>query len=555
MKKRSIKIFLITFILLNLFLITGCSFNKKININETQILRIGFEKKCEKVNPFFIETELEDKICSFVFSKTTELMESKTIIYYEGDNIVSESDYKEENKLTYEITIKQNMLFSDGSLITIEDVLFNLYYYLNPNYIGNNYLNKCLVIEIKKIDDYKMSITFSKYNRLIEEALSFYVAPKNYYIFGYKTFAIEELKNFSEEEYKDFQAHLQLDNNSPCGSGAYKIIFPLRNDLEENSIEFTRNENYQTINGNNASVKYLSIYMNIKNIQERINNGSLDFGVASIENTNYSTLLASKEKCNYTFSKETINGVVSFNPLVLPNMNERKALLTVMNYALLNEQFPELALRPMTNASYDGTLESSIQYFIQAGYHLNEQGSFDNPPIYVFAVSSNNNPMNVLFNNMKTLLEPLGIRIEIEYQDFNHAEDYKPYAVYGMEYKTEEYKNAAYVTERIGLNYIEEDFIIEFVNEEFTNPVIVDSIEYKTEYEMVKGLENKINDYYHTKKNSSITPINELLDNLTIEQVVYLENYFYIYSKEVDSSAISLESGVVDYTKLCFLKD
>ena len=53
------------------------------------------------------------------------------------DYTVKESSENGKNYTTYEFLIKNGILFSDGKPLTIKDVLFNLYVYLDPAYTGS----------------------------------------------------------------------------------------------------------------------------------------------------------------------------------------------------------------------------------------------------------------------------------------------------------------------------------------------------------------------------------------------------------------------------------
>ena len=56
----------------------------------------------------------------------------------------------------YEFVIKDEAVFSDGTPITIKDVLFNLYVYLDPAYTGSNTLRD---LDICGLDAYRLQTT------------------------------------------------------------------------------------------------------------------------------------------------------------------------------------------------------------------------------------------------------------------------------------------------------------------------------------------------------------------------------------------------------------
>lgn len=67
------------------------------------------------------------------------------------DPSISESD-KDNYKTTYRFLIKNDLKFSDGKPLTIDDVLFNLYVYLDPVYSGNTTIYST---DIRGLDAYR----------------------------------------------------------------------------------------------------------------------------------------------------------------------------------------------------------------------------------------------------------------------------------------------------------------------------------------------------------------------------------------------------------------
>ena len=95
-------------------------------------------------NPFFSTTAADGTIVSMtqVGMLTTELdKDGNAVIAYGDDHAVVTKDYSLEQKggkSTYTFVIKNGIKFSDGTPLTIEDVLFNMYVYLDPVYTGSS---------------------------------------------------------------------------------------------------------------------------------------------------------------------------------------------------------------------------------------------------------------------------------------------------------------------------------------------------------------------------------------------------------------------------------
>ena len=99
-------------------------------------------------NPFFSTTAADGSVVGMtqISMLTTGLDANNEVIAAWGDNeavVVKDMNFVfdetagEEGVTTYTFVIKNNLKFSDGHPLTIEDVLFNLYVYLDPVYTGS----------------------------------------------------------------------------------------------------------------------------------------------------------------------------------------------------------------------------------------------------------------------------------------------------------------------------------------------------------------------------------------------------------------------------------
>lgn len=77
------------------------------------------------------------------------------------DYTVSESEEGGKKYTTYEFLIKNGIKFSDGHDLTIKDVLFNLYTYLDPSYTGSATIYSTDIVGLKSL-----SSTTTYYERL-----------------------------------------------------------------------------------------------------------------------------------------------------------------------------------------------------------------------------------------------------------------------------------------------------------------------------------------------------------------------------------------------------
>ncbi|MBR2444192.1 MAG: hypothetical protein IKB27_02195 [Clostridia bacterium] len=97
-------------------------------------------------NPFYATTGPDNTIVGMtqIGMLTSKIGSDGKVTYaYGDDQAVATKDFAFEansakTETTYTFVLKKNILFSDGHPLTIEDVLFNLYVYLDPVYTGSN---------------------------------------------------------------------------------------------------------------------------------------------------------------------------------------------------------------------------------------------------------------------------------------------------------------------------------------------------------------------------------------------------------------------------------
>lgn len=95
-------------------------------------------------NPFFSTTATDGNVTGLTqISMLSNDKDGKPL--YGDDEATVVKDYEtrtegsgEDATTTYRFVLKNNIKFSNGSPLTIKDVLFNLYVYLDPSYSGSS---------------------------------------------------------------------------------------------------------------------------------------------------------------------------------------------------------------------------------------------------------------------------------------------------------------------------------------------------------------------------------------------------------------------------------
>ena len=95
-------------------------------------------------NPFFSTTAADSTIVSMtqIGMLTSKYENGQAVVAFGDDQAVVTKDFEithndQNDTTTYTFVIKNGIKFSDGKALTIDDVLFNLYVYLDPVYTGS----------------------------------------------------------------------------------------------------------------------------------------------------------------------------------------------------------------------------------------------------------------------------------------------------------------------------------------------------------------------------------------------------------------------------------
>ena len=142
MKKRVLSVALCLALCLSMVAsLAGCSKGGKADA-----LVIMTEQLDGLFNPFFSTSANDGTIVSMtqIGMLSSKYVNGEVEVAY-GDNeavVVKDYDIVEnaDNTTTYTFVLKNGILFSDGHPLTMEDVLFNYYVYLDPVYTGSSTL-------------------------------------------------------------------------------------------------------------------------------------------------------------------------------------------------------------------------------------------------------------------------------------------------------------------------------------------------------------------------------------------------------------------------------
>ena len=154
MAKRIVSLLLCICLCIGLVsIMSGCGSNADAFVIMTENLDGLF-------NPFFYTSANDGTIVSMtqIAMLGADYVNGEVVVAYGDKEAVVVKDYSESydasaDKTTYTFVLKNGIKFSDGQPLTMEDVLFNLYVYLDPVYTGSNTMYST---KIKGLSNYRL---------------------------------------------------------------------------------------------------------------------------------------------------------------------------------------------------------------------------------------------------------------------------------------------------------------------------------------------------------------------------------------------------------------
>ena len=131
--------------------------NKTVYNNETDPLVFSTLEVDKVFNPFFSTSATDSNVVGM--TQISMLSNDKEGHYTYGDGeavvvkdlqIVTVGTPDVDQTTTYYFVLKNNVQFSNGSYLTIKDVLFNLYVYLDPAYTGSSTIYSTDIVGLKE---------------------------------------------------------------------------------------------------------------------------------------------------------------------------------------------------------------------------------------------------------------------------------------------------------------------------------------------------------------------------------------------------------------------
>lgn len=169
MKKRMLSLILILVMSLSMLSACGQEENEQVEMVESSLV-VGYTSFDEVFTPFYARTSADKDVVAMTQVNLLTLDREGSVIYnaikgetrdYKGTDYtyygIADIDVKQQNNgtIVYDITLRDDVKFSDGEVLNAEDLIFTMYVLCDPLYDGPYNLGQAPIVGLK---EYKASM-------------------------------------------------------------------------------------------------------------------------------------------------------------------------------------------------------------------------------------------------------------------------------------------------------------------------------------------------------------------------------------------------------------
>lgn len=334
-----------------------------------------------------------------------------------------------EDDVKYTFTIKDGVVFSDGTPVTAEDVEFSYLVIADPTYDASSDIGKYGILGvdaykngqadniegIKVIDEKTIEFTLESPNAEVIYFFTLGIIPKAYYGDGYTFGDLSTLRSLQAK---------------PMGSGPYKFV----DYREGQTVTLVANENYWQGTPGIPNVIF-KVTSNATQMQEIIS-GQIDMQDITVSVENVEQLKAAGFVDLHIFPTNGY-GYLGMNH-ELPKFSDVR-VRQALTYAINRKDATEAIYGPYGNVlnipqsrvswaftdegmnSYDYDLEKAASLLDEAGWEMGDDGFRykDGEKFEIFFTGMSDHPvLDILLPMMIESYKELGIDFKVEYVDF-----------------------------------------------------------------------------------------------------------------------------------------
>ncbi len=178
---RILKVFTIILLCFTMVVLSSCGLFNQLSVNNTE-LKIGISGISGQFNPFYCETDADKQIVAQTARPIQRVATDNTLVNHSGG---ISYEFVGENSVKYTVSIKNDMKFSDGTNITIDDVIFYYHFVSDATYDGiykDWYLNDIEGLKEYYFDDKNYKSSIANIEKTISEKYTLTTIGKDDYI-------------------------------------------------------------------------------------------------------------------------------------------------------------------------------------------------------------------------------------------------------------------------------------------------------------------------------------------------------------------------------------
>lgn len=304
---KIVKSSIIILMCLALVLLPACRYTGGFTVSKSE-LKIGVEGIEGIFNPFYSQSEADTEIISQMFRPIQIKSSDNTLVNHSGS---ISYEYVGDSQVKYTVSINDDMFFSDGSHITIDDVLSFYYFISDATYDGTYkdwYLNDIVGLKEYYFDDKNFTKSISEIESTVAEKYSLTTIS----VADYSKYLVETKL---EGKYNG------IDSQSPSGVIWKDYISNLGYAKEINNVSqkptdeawlklVAQVEAENNPNAYNPEIWYRELLYN-NYLKDNYSDGIDVSEISGIKKINDYT-------CSILFNSRNINAISEINALIIP---------------------------------------------------------------------------------------------------------------------------------------------------------------------------------------------------------------------------------------------
>jgi len=250
------------------------------------------------------------------YQVTTQICDQILDVDADGNVVDGLVSCETEDNITYILTVKEGVLFSDGTELTAEDVAFSMEHLMDPE-TGSTYAALyASVASVEVTDTYEVTVTLSEANSTFDISLTYcYV--------------------FSKAAYEEAGEAFGTAEGGVIGSGAYQLV------TWDQGVSTTlvKNEYYDGIDDVDIDEVEVMYFSDTSSLLLALKSGQVDFWIEPDSGMNGDITALDNVTLDIVEDRTTATQLVCFNTETGPfsDVNVRKAVSAMLDTSTLME--------------------------------------------------------------------------------------------------------------------------------------------------------------------------------------------------------------------------